>query len=293
MTTTYRLSSHLLHSNIPFCIQPAIHDGAFHLHRHDFSELMIVLSGQAEHIVGKQRSTIKTGDVFVINGTVEHGFSNANELMIFNLMFDERKPFFETPAIRVLPGYQALFNIDPLAREQESSVPYLNIQGDILAHVERLLKEIYTEYNEAKLGFESVLTAMLQHLAVLLVRNYPEQANAKQKNTLALARALSFIEQHYYDPSLRANDIATRSFLSTRQLERLFHQFFQTTPSQYLNDKRISRAKELLASDINLNINQIAENCGFNDSNYFSRVFRKQTELSPREYRKLQFVITR
>lgn len=289
MTTTYRLSSHLLHPDIPFCIQPAIHDGAFHLHRHDFSELMIVLSGQAEHIVGTQRSTIKTGDVFVINGTVEHGFSNANELVIFNLMFDERKPYFETPTIRVLPGYQALFNIDPLAREQESSVPYLNIQGDILAHVERLLKEIDTEYNEAKLGFESVLTAMLQHLAVILVRNYPEQTNAKQKNTLALARALSFIEQHYYDPSLRAHDIATRSFLSTRQLERLFHQFFQTTPSQYLNDKRISRAKELLASDINLNINQIAENCGFNDSNYFSRVFRKQTELSPREYRKRKF----
>lgn len=290
MIPTYRLSSHLRHPEIPFCIQPAIHDGAFHLHRHDFSELMIVLSGQAEHIVGKSRSMIKTGDVFVMNGAVEHGFNHAKELVIFNLMFDGQKPYFETPSIRLLPGYQALFNIDPVAREQKSCVPYLNIQGQTLVQVERLLKQINCEYTQAALGFDSVLPGMLQHLAVLLVRNYPEHANAKQKNTLALARALSFIEQHYADSSLRARDIASKSFLSTRQLERLFHQFFHTTPSQYLIDKRVSRAKDLLASDINLSINQIAHSCGFNDSNYFSRVFRKQTDHSPREFRKRQLV---
>ncbi|MEZ9949391.1 helix-turn-helix domain-containing protein [Vibrio breoganii] len=293
MITTYRLSSHLLHPHIPFCIQPAIHDGAFHLHRHDFSELMIVLSGQAEHIVGNQRSTIKTGDVFVMNGTVEHGFSHANGLVIYNLMFDGQKPYFETSGIRVLPGYQALFNIDPLAREQESEVPYLNLQTNVLAKVELLLREIEEEYTDAALGFEPVLMALLQHLAVLLVRNYPEQANPKQKNTLALARALSYMEQNYSESDLRATDIATNSFLSTRQLERLFHQFFQTTPSQYLSDKRISRAKELLVSDINLSINQIAHGCGFSDSNYFSRVFRKQVNVSPRDYRKQEFVNNR
>ncbi len=285
MITTYRLSSHLRHPDVPFCIQPAIHDGAFHLHRHDFSELMIVLSGQAEHIVGEQRSTIKAGDVFVINGQVAHGFKHANELKLYNLMFDGSKPYFETPQMRMLPGYQALFNIDPLAREQASGIPYLNIQGPVLDRLTSLLDEIHSEYHRAELGFESVLSAMLQHLAVLLVRSYPEKTNPRHKNTLALARAISFIEQQYADPSLRAQDIATKSFLSSRQLERLFHQYFQTTPSQYLSNKRIAHAKELLKSHYNLNIHKIALSCGYNDSNYFSRAFRKQTNKSPREYR--------
>ncbi|GEA51740.1 AraC family transcriptional regulator [Vibrio inusitatus NBRC 102082] len=254
---------------------------------------MIVLSGQAEHIVGNKRSMIKTGDVFVMNGSVEHGFSNAHELVIYNLMFDGQKPYFETSGIRVLPGYQALFNIDPLAREQESEVPYLNLKESTLAKVELLLKEIEEEYTSAALGFESALVALLQHLSILLVRNYPEQANPKQKNTLALARALSYIEKNYFEPDLRATNIADNSFLSTRQLERLFHQFFQTTPSQYLSDQRISRAKELLVSDINLSINQIAQSCGFSDSNYFSRVFRKQIGIPPRDYRKQEFVNNR
>jgi AraC family L-rhamnose operon regulatory protein RhaS len=285
MTKTYRLSSHLRHPEVPFCIQPAIHDGAFHLHRHDFSELMIVLSGQAEHIVGTQRSVIKTGDVFVINGEIEHGFDHASGLRLFNLMFDGKKPYFETPKLRMLPGYQALLNIDPLAREQESGVPYLNIQDEALIQLETLLKQIDKEYNQAALGFESVLVAMLQQLTVLLVRHYPERAHPKQKNTLALARAISHIEQSYANPNLRAQDIAETSFLSTRQLERLFHQFFDTTPSQYLADTRIANAKELLVSDMRLSISQIALSCGYNDSNYFSRMFRKQTNLSPRDYR--------
>jgi AraC family L-rhamnose operon regulatory protein RhaS len=291
MTKTYRLSSHLLHSDIPFCIQPAIHDGAFHLHKHDFSELMIVLSGQADHIVGKQRSRIKTGDVFVIHGEVEHGFSNANGLSLYNLMFDVDKPYFETSAIRVLSGYQALFKIDPLVREQESGVPYLNLSPEVLNKVKLLLGDIDVEYQQAAMGFESVLLGMLQHLAVLLVRHYPERANPKQKNTLALARALSFIEQNYWNSALRASDIATSSYLSARQLERLFSQFFQVTPSQYLTDTRLSRAKELLASDLRLNINQIAQQCGFGDSNYFSRVFRKHIQVSPREFRQQHFSV--
>jgi AraC family L-rhamnose operon regulatory protein RhaS len=290
MIKTYRLSSHLRHPEIPFCIQPAIHDGAFHLHKHDFSELMIVLSGQAEHIVGSQRSMIKTGDVFVINGEVEHGFSNAHGLALYNLMFEVDRPYFETAAIRVLSGYQALFNIDPLVREKESGVPYLNLPTEVLAKVKTLLDEIDTEYQQASLGFESVVLAMLQHLAVLLVRNYPERANPKQKNTMALARALSFIEQNYMDPGLRASDIATNSFLSSRQLERLFHQFFQVTPNQHLTDTRLSRAQELLASDISLSINQTAQRSGFSDSNYFSRVFKKNIGLSPRDYRRSKLV---
>jgi AraC family L-rhamnose operon regulatory protein RhaS len=250
---------------------------------------MIVLSGHAEHIVGNQSSMIKKGDVFVINGSVEHGFAAADELEIYNLMFDSNRPYFESSALRVLPGYQALFTVDPLAREQQSHVPYLNLDDDSLTKVASLLQQLETEYKQAALGFETLLISMLQQLAVILVRLYPEQAQPKQINTLALARALSFIEQHFHDPELRATDIANKSFLSTRQLERLFHQFFNTTPGQYLNDMRISRAKELLASEISLNINQVAQQCGFNDSNYFSRVFRKQTSLSPREYRKQQY----
>ncbi len=285
MTTTYRLSSHLLHDELPFCIQPAIHDRAFELHKHDFSELMIVLAGSAEHVVGGTRSTIKPGDVFVIDGEVEHGFERPKGLTLYNLMFDGKNPCFETPQLRVLPGYQALFNVDPMIREQQSDVPYLNIQGEQLIRVISLLKEIETEYNSAKLGFESVLMGMLQHLAVLLVRNYPEQGLAAQTNTVAVARALSYIEQHFSEPMLRAQQIADNSYLSQRQLERLFHQFFGCTPSQYLIDKRISKATQLLSGDERLNINQIALSCGFNDSNYFARVFKKQQGLTPRQYR--------
>jgi AraC-like DNA-binding protein len=80
-------------------------------------------------------------------------------------------------------------------------------------------------------------------------------------------------------------DVAKRSGLSYVQFIRRFKAYTGRTPSEYLNEMRIQRAKSLL-SDSGSMIREIAEACGFSDEYYFSNFFKKQTGYSPSAFRK-------
>lgn len=56
------------------------------------------------------------------------------------------------------------------------------------------------------------------------------------------------------------------------------------TPQQYITDIRVTKAKELLLYS-SFNITEIASIVGYDNSFYFSRIFKKNTALSPREYK--------
>ena len=80
-------------------------------------------------------------------------------------------------------------------------------------------------------------------------------------------------------------DVAKLSGLSYVQFIRRFKAYSGRTPSEYLNDMRIQRAKTLLA-DTGSMIREVAEACGFSDEYYFSNFFKKQTGYSPSAFRK-------
>lgn len=72
----------------------------------------------------------------------------------------------------------------------------------------------------------------------------------------------------------------------TRQyLIRVFRRQFGTTPMAFLSGIRLSQSIPLLL-DSSLSIDEIARRCGFEDSNYFSRQFKKKYQLSPSLYRR-------
>ncbi|WP_245868994.1 helix-turn-helix domain-containing protein, partial [Vibrio fujianensis] len=104
------------------------------------------------------------------------------------------------------------------------------------------------------------------------------------KTTLALSRALIFIEQHFTDSGLHSGDIAQAAFVSQRQLERLFKQFLNTSPNLYLREMQLNYGRTLLSNDRGVSIQHVAEQCGFSDSNYFSKCFKQKFGQSPRQY---------
>ncbi|MEZ9233387.1 AraC family transcriptional regulator [Vibrio amylolyticus] len=285
MTTTYLLKSLQKHKHIRFAYEPGYHDHDFAPHRHDFSELFIVFDGSGMHEVAGHVYPLNKGDVFVINGEVEHGFKNVKSLTIVDLMFDSKAPLFESPQLKLLPGYQALFNVDPIARLNSEYRAKLTLSPEQLEHVKSLLKQIDTEYNQAPNGFETMLASLMQQLIITLSRAYQGKEHEKNLQTLALSRAMVHIEQHYSNAQLNSDTIAKAAFVSKRQMERLFRQFLQTSPNQYIREVRLKHAALQLCDDLAISIQTVSERCGFSDSNYFSRSFKKQYGKSPRQFR--------
>ena len=72
--------------------------------------------------------------------------------------------------------------------------------------------------------------------------------------------------------------------LSRSELYSIFHDYFQISPAEYIKNQRLKQACEYLRAT-NDPIHEVGERCGFYDYNYFSKVFKKEFRMSPREYR--------
>ncbi|WP_025689346.1 response regulator [Paenibacillus zanthoxyli] len=88
-----------------------------------------------------------------------------------------------------------------------------------------------------------------------------------------------------YQQEITLQHIADRFFLSRENVSRKFKQVTGENLSDYLTNLRIDKAKELLQNS-EMRLSRIAELVGYEDEKYFSRVFKKATGLTPREYRK-------
>ncbi len=99
----------------------------------------------------------------------------------------------------------------------------------------------------------------------------------------AIERAIGYIHVHYAEP-LTLEELARLQGMSVRQFSYLFHKNIGIRPIDYVIQYRIGRAKEILAMS-RKPIGEIAAQVGYDDPQYFSRIFKRHTGLSPREAR--------
>lgn len=93
------------------------------------------------------------------------------------------------------------------------------------------------------------------------------------------------IDTHYIEKNC-LRDAIMQSNLSERQFSKLFRNTFNTTPSRYIITRRVERAKQMLETNM-FSVTNVAEKCGFSDVYYFSKVFKKETGVSPGKYYKV------
>ena len=109
---------------------------------------------------------------------------------------------------------------------------------------------------------------------------------ALKSKTLAipkLQKGIDFMDQHFLEnPSLE--EVAQRVHMAPNYFHRLFSYTFGLTPFDYVLTHKLNRAKEMLNFSAK-SIKQISADCGFNNEFHFSRIFKKQMGLSPRNYR--------
>ena len=96
-------------------------------------------------------------------------------------------------------------------------------------------------------------------------------------------QAESYIREHFQE-ELSLGEIAEHLHLNAHYLSRLFKEQMRKTLSDFIADVRIEYA-EVLLSDEKRTIKEIGAACGYGNPNYFSRLFKKKTKLSPQEYR--------
>lgn len=105
--------------------------------------------------------------------------------------------------------------------------------------------------------------------------------NARTQAVADLIR--TYIEEHYAD-DISLQDVAGVMGYSEAYFCKIFKQCFDKNFTVYLTEFRVEMAKRLL-EDMSVNIKEVCARVGFRDSNYFTRVFKRTTGMTPSEYR--------
>lgn len=253
-------------------------------HRHEFAELVIVLSGEAVHCTGAVRHPLRAGDVFFINSSRSHAYEETRGLTLVNILIREDVFREAEKELGSLPGYHALFTLEPVRWRQGEFASRLRLNAADLRRVIAWVDALKEETERPSEGGRLLARAWLLLIVGLLARRHGRNAGGSPHLEMRLGRVLSWIDGNSHLP-VSTGELAARAAMSERTFLRRFRDATGYSPVDYLIRTRIRRAMELLDSPAaRLSISEIAYRCGFEDSNYFTRQFRRVTGMPPRDY---------
>ncbi len=256
------------------------------VHRHEFAELVIILSGEAVHFTGTVRHRLQTGDILFINSSRSHAYEETQGLTLVNILIREDVFHEAENELGSLPGYHALFTLEPVRWRQQEFTSRLRLNARDLRQVVAWVDALKEETERPAEGGRLLARSWLLLIVGLLARRHGRNVVDSPHLEMRLGRVLSWIDRNSHLP-ISIGELATRTAMSERNFLRRFREATGFSPVDYLIRTRIRRAKELLdCRTARLSISEIAFRCGFEDSNYFSRQFRRVVGASPTEYLK-------
>jgi AraC family L-rhamnose operon transcriptional activator RhaR/AraC family L-rhamnose operon regulatory protein RhaS len=220
--------------------------------------------------------------VFFIHSDVSHGYKNVHNIQYVNIMFHPDQ-LLQLPELKLLPGFQALFYLEPFFRKEMFFKGMLSLQPGQLNEVNLLLDRILEEHELRPDGFRLMIRTYFTALVGTLSRYYRQNGGGSENKALRIGEAVTYIEEHFLQP-ISLQELADLVYLSKRQFLRVFTRNYHTTPTDYIIRKRLDYSCTLLRNAEN-SISQVAMDSGFRDHNYYSRQFKKVFLCTPSEDR--------
>jgi len=248
----------------------------FDNHWHDHIQFFYFTEGNALIQCNSKKITVTAGDFIIINSNELHyGENIGNDLAYYSIRID-----FSVLFSNEVDSCQTKF-ILPLAQNLILFKNVIRNDNKIIECVKKIISEYFTQ----NIGFELAIKSYIFNLLVLLLRSYMEKHLTKNEfefqinNLKRFDSILRYIENNF-DKEISINTLANMINISKYHFCRLFKQITGKSAVEYINRLRIEKSVSLL-SDTNYNITEIAMLCGFNDTNYFSRIFKKYKKVSP------------
>ncbi|KAA6332834.1 HTH-type transcriptional regulator CdhR [termite gut metagenome] len=237
-----------------------------------------VTSGEALITIGEESYFFKTSECAVIPaGQVfsVHYFDNCTGYMGgFNTEFlnsnnDGKNLFKSFSALRRWGAHKVLFD--------EERAKYI---GDIF---ERLFTEHTTRKN--KNIIRAYLTTLLTEIEEIS-RQPDSPANIQQTENGICNKFIELVFE-FSDHSIPLSEYAEKLNITKNYLQKIVKRFTDKTPVTWITEAIILEAKVLLCQT-DMNMNEISSSVGMMDPSYFSRLFKKQTDMTPQKYREIQ-----
>ena len=245
-------------------------------HTHDFLELVYVFSGKGVHVVDGTAQEVRKGSVVVINPSEVHSFQGQEGHTIMNFLID---PSF------LCGGLRSNSDFSDVKRRygcpsQEKAASFYQLSTKDIVSAEHLCHIMNDEIKRKSVAFESVLLACMQAFISLIIRS--ENTEIGQKKNV-LGDVIEFIDQHFSE-KITVELIARNFFFNPAYLGRIFREHYKISIKDYIKQKRINRALELLI-ETSMTVECIAAQVGYASRARFYADFEEIIEKNPNDVR--------
>lgn len=151
--------------------------------------------------------------------------------------------------------------------------------GDIVDSPEKILNSF-----KAARHIRHLLVERKDEQAIILGVREMGEVDGDKKESSVISDAKLYMLDNFSNPNLMLQDVAKEVGMSNSRFSTVFSQQSGQTFTEYLMHLRLGKAKEMLRST-DIKNSQIAREVGYNDSHYFSYIFKKNTGITPTEYR--------
>ena len=236
------------------------------LHYHNCIEIGYCISGKGTMVINNIVSPFEEGTITVLNEGCIH------DSHILSQTIGEAKSVWKYIFIRPeLVGVNVSVEFAGFASNEKKLSNLFDMMYDELENAELNYRQI----------FSNLLSAFLRYVERIVPKN-----NAVTPSTLSpeMATAISNIHANYNSP-LKLEDMAHTCNMSVSSFCRVFKSYFNTSPIAYLNNLRLTVARQLLETTTTP-ILEISSFVGYTTLSSFNRLFIKKYGCTPRDVRK-------
>lgn len=230
------------------------------VHYHELYEIYFITEGTCDYFIDNRAYHLQAGDLALIPSGVIHNtlYHNAGHTrMLINC------------AERYIPAS---------ARPNT----YLYRNPAMTEQINSIFETIAQEYAHPDRLSEDAILCHLKLLFFLLVRH--PNTYAEDVGSSAITRATAYLQEHFAE-EISLSKMASLAAVSPEHFSRLFKKETGFGFREYLNLLRLQKAEQLLKQSGSGTVAEIAAECGFADSNYFSYRFKKMYGVSPKKMR--------
>lgn len=258
---------------IESCRRENYYDYSCPFHYHEWYEIYYLKKGSCVYHIDNRSFLVNQGDWIFIPAMLPHK-------VLYRTSPHERYLIYATKDY--LPAV-----ILPHINEFIATPIYTPPRAENVEPVEDLAHKMFYEFqNPTEFSTSLIKCYLLELLVLFLNRSTPMHPVCESnENDIVIANLLDYINLHYGN-NITLELLSDICELSPNYLSRKFKMTVGMPLMEYLRTIRLQHAKSLLL-ETEQSIAQIAYQCGFNDSNYFSYIFKQSEHLSPLQYRKL------
>ncbi len=248
-------------------------------HRHDFFEVLYLQKGSGYHVIDANKYKIQPPCVFFMSPGQAHKLELSHDIEGYIFIFTADFYLLNRSNQNSLIEFPFFYTIHqdnpPLLLDKETDIRFLEI----------LFRQSIAEIKQSDESLPEMLRSILDLILTTCSSRYPVNENLvnKGKGQILVKRFFHLIEENN-QKNLSLGDYANMIGVTANHLTQTVRLLTGKTSSQIIKGKQMLEIKRLLVHT-NLNVSEIANKLNFDDQSYFTKFFKRETGVTPHQYR--------